>query len=91
MLLFPCVLESLVKDGEPFHSDKSKILSVIIPEQTQNLATANTSVQGYIVDLSVEIRAKASILESPSYLLSRFTGLLGGIGNGKCTVNRDAR
>ena len=67
---FTGVPECFVKDGIPFHGTKSDILKSILPTSCNGDPSVSTddqvgeSFDVYIVDLSVQIRAKASVRDS---------------------------
>ena len=67
---FTGVPECFVKDGIPFHGTKSDILKSILPTSCNGDPSVSTDDQDgesfdvYIVDLSVQIRAKASVRDS---------------------------
>ena len=64
---FTGVPECFVKDGIPFHDTKSDILKSVLPTSCNGDSSVSTDDQDgesfdvYIVDLSVQIRAKASV------------------------------
>ena len=67
---FTGVPECFVNDGIPFHGTKSDILKSILPTSCNGDPSISTNDQDgesfdvYIVDLSVQIRAKASVRDS---------------------------
>ena len=60
---FTKVPECLVKDGKPFHNNKSDLLDIIAPK-TEIVDKDSVIAQGLVVDLSVIIRSEASIVSS---------------------------
>ena len=70
---FTSVPECFLKDGIPFHGTKSDILKYILPTSCNGDPSVSTDDQDgesfdvyihYIIDLSVQIRAKASVRDS---------------------------
>ena len=67
---FTGVPECFIKDGLPFNGTKSDILKSIAPKddgEASNMQSENREenpVDCYIIDLSVQIRARASIRDS---------------------------
>ena len=62
---FTGVPECFIKDGVPFNGTKADILKSIAPkDDRQSSNRVECSAETYIVDLSVNIRAKASVRDS---------------------------
>ena len=65
----------LAKDGKTFHSNKAAIMKSLKPPGS-NIVSLPGDFETYIVDLSVEIRSKASLIKNYTYSYRQFIALV---------------
>lgn len=80
--------ECFVKDGKAFKGNKGQIVECLVPKTKETDDVLSTNYSVLVVDLSVEIRSKASIFGSKNYTYRDFVlFILDNIASAATSVN----